>query len=142
MVFRSVQPLPRTLRALAAALALALLGLLPGAAGADCPGGDVTCPYVAASQIGQRAEGVMRFPQALAIGPDGSVYVADQGSHVIQVFGPDGVFRREFGIAGTKPGQLSGVGAVAAAGDGSVLVADGANRIDRFDANGQLLNSW
>ena len=25
------------------------------------------------------------------------------------------VFRREFGIAGTKPGQLSGVGAIAAA---------------------------
>ena len=84
----------------------------------------------------------MRFPQALAIGPDGSVYVADQGSHVVQVFGPDGVFRREFGIAGTKPGQLSGVGAIAVAGDGSVLVADGANRIDRFDANGQLMNSW
>ena len=84
----------------------------------------------------------MRFPQALAIGPDGSVYVADQGSHVVQVFGPDGVFRREFGIAGTKPGQLSGVGALAVAGDGSVLVADGANRIDRFDANGQLMNSW
>ena len=67
----------------------------------------MTCPYVAATQIGQRAEGVMRFPQALAIGPDGSVYVADQGSHVVQVFGPDGAFRREFGIAGTKPGQLS-----------------------------------
>ena len=49
----------------------------------------------------------MRFPQALAIGPDGSVYVADQGSHVVQVFGPDGVFRREVGIAGSKPGQLS-----------------------------------
>ena len=142
MVSRPVQPLPRPLRALAAALALTLLGLLPAAARADCPGGDVTCPYTTATQIGQRAEGVMRFPQALAIGPDGSVYVADQGSHVVQVFGPDGVFRREFGIAGSKPGQLSGVGALAVAGDGSVLVADGANRIDRFDANGQLMNSW
>ena len=100
MVSRSVQPLPRPLRALAAALALALLGVLPAAARADCPGGGATCPYVTATQIGQRAEGVMRFPQALAIGPDGSVYVADQGSHVVQVFGPDGVFRREFGIAG------------------------------------------
>ena len=98
----------------------------------------MTCPYSAATQIGQRAEGVLRFPQALAIGPDGSVYVADQGSHVVQVFGPDGVFRREVGIAGSKPGQLSAVGALAVAGDGSVLVADGANRIDRFDANGQL----
>ena len=142
MAFRPVQPLPRPLRALAAALALAVVAALPAAARADCPGGGATCPYTAASQVGQRAEGVMRFPQALAIGPDGSVFVADQGSHVVQVFGPDGVFRREFGIAGSKPGQLSGVGAIAVAGDGSVLVADGANRIDRFDANGQLMNSW
>jgi sugar lactone lactonase YvrE len=142
MAFSPVRPLPRPLRALAATLALAALAALPAAARADCPGGGATCPYTTASQIGQRAEGVMRFPQALAIGPDGSVFVADQGSHVVQVFGPDGVFRREFGIAGSKPGQLSGVGAIAAAGDGSVLVADGANRIDRFDANGQLMNSW
>ena len=142
MVLRPAQPLPRPLRALAAALALAVVAALPAAARADCPGAGATCPYTAASQVGQRAEGVMRFPQALAIGPDGSVFVADQGSHVVQVFGPDGVFRREFGIAGSKPGQLSGVGAIAVAGDGSVLVADGANRIDRFDANGQLMNSW
>src|SRR4051812_37652864 len=142
MVFRSVQPLPRPLLACAAALALALLGVLPAAARAACPGGGVACPYVTATQIGQRGEGVMRFPQALAIGPDGSVYVADQGSHVIQVFGPDGVFRREVGIAGTRPGQLSGVGAIAAARDGSVLGGDGAHRIERFAPSGQLMNSW
>ena len=139
MVFRPVQALPRPLRALAAALALACSSaLLPAAARADCPGRSGRARTPPRRQIGQRAEGVMRFPQALAIGPDGSVYVADQGSHVVQVFGPDGVFRREIGIAGTKPGQLSGVGAIAVAGDGSVLVADGSNRIDRFDANGQL----
>ena len=42
------------------------------------------------ASIGQRAEGVLRFPQASAVGPDGSVYVADQYTHAIQVFGPDG----------------------------------------------------
>ena len=41
----------------------------------------------------------MRFPQASAVGPDGSVYVADQYTHAIQVFGPDGSFRRELGAA-------------------------------------------
>ena len=142
MAFRSVRPLPRPLRALAAALVLACLAALPGAARADCPGASGACPYYAASAVGQRAEGVLRFPQALAIGPDGSVYVADQGSHVVQVFGPDGVFRREVGIAGTRPGQLGAVGAIAVAGDGSLLVADGSNRIDRFDASGNLVDSW
>jgi tripartite motif-containing protein 71 len=135
--------MPRQLvKRCALALAAAATLALPAAAGADCPGATPTCPYVAAGQIGQRAEGVMRFPQAVAIGPDGSVYVADQNSHVVQVFGPDGVFSREVGIAGTRPGQFSAVGAIAVAPDNTLLVADGANRIDRFDAAGNLLNSW
>ena len=92
--------------------------------------------------LGQRAEGVMRFPQASAVGPDGSVYVADQYTHAIQVFGPDGSFRRELGAAGSGPGGLSSVGAVAVARDGSVYVADGADRIDRFAPDGTLLHSW
>ena len=134
MAFRSVRPLPRPLRALAAALVLAVWRRFRArrAPTARAPAGRArTTPR---RPIGQRAEGVLRFPQALAVGPDGSVYVADQGSHVVQVFGPDGVFRREVGIAGTRPGQLSAVGAIAVAGDGSLLVADGSNRIDRFDA--------
>src|SRR6266540_1173199 len=83
--------LPVQLRALVASVAVAALS--PAAASADCPAATPACPYVGASQVGQRAEGVMRFPQAVAIGPDGAVYVADQASHVVQVFGPDGVFR-------------------------------------------------
>lgn len=122
----------------AAALALAL----PAVASADCPGAAPACPYVGGFQIGQRAEGVMRFPQAVAVGPDGAIYVADQGSHVVQVFGPDGVFRRQVGIAGSKAGQISAVGAIAVAADNTLLVADGASRIDRYDVNGALLNSW
>jgi tripartite motif-containing protein 71 len=121
----------------------AALSLAPATASADCPGGGATCPYVSASQIGQRGGGVLRFPQAVAVGPDGSIYVGDQGSHVVQVFGPDGTFRREVGIAGTRPGELSAVGSLAVAGDGSLLVADGgSNRVVRFDANGTLLTSW
>jgi DNA-binding beta-propeller fold protein YncE len=129
--------LPVQLRALAMSVVIA--ALCPAVAGADCT---PACPYTAASQVGQRAEGVMRFPQAVAIGPDGSVYVADQASHVVQVFGPDGVFRREVGIAGSAAGQLGAVGAIAVAGDNTLLVADGSNRIDRYDSNGALLNSW
>ncbi|MCW2957957.1 MAG: hypothetical protein JWP18_760, partial [Solirubrobacterales bacterium] len=109
-----------------------------------CPGGlpAGTCAYTAAGQVGERSGGVLRFPQAVAVGPDGAVYVADQKSHTIQVFNPDGSFRRDFGFAGSKPGQLTSVGGVAVAGDGSVLVTTGANRIDRFAPDGSLLRSW
>ena len=128
------------------AVAVALLAALATASRADaqsaCPGAAPVCPYSASSQIGQRAGGVLRFPQSVAIGPDGSVYVADQSSSVIQVFGSDGSLRREIGRAGTRPGELTSVGAITVAADNTLFVADGSNRIDRFDAEGNLLHSF
>jgi tripartite motif-containing protein 71 len=115
-------------RLLPAALLALLVCLFPAAARADV--------------IGQSTGGVLRFPQAVAVGPDGSIYVADQFSHAIQVFAPDGTFRRSIGAAGSGPGGLSAVGAVAVAGDGSVYVAAGNDRIDRYAADGTLLDSW
>ena len=129
---------PRAVAALVAALSLAL----PAAAAADCPGAD-PCPYSAVSEVGQRTGGVLRFPQAIAIGPDGSVYVGDQSSHVVQVFSRDGAFLRDVGTAGTRPGELSAVGALAVAPDNTLLVADGgSNRVVRFAADGSLLGSF
>src|SRR3954451_9174628 len=108
----------------AVALAAALL-LSAAPAYADCPGAvpASSCPYTGTFAVGQRSGGVLRFPQAVAVGPDGAVYVGDQGSHTVQVFAPDGTFRGELGVAGTRPGELTSVGGVAVAGDGSVLVA-------------------
>jgi len=124
--------MPRFVIAFLAAL------LLPTAAAsaAPCPGSADPCPYSATSAIGSRAGGVLRFPQASAVGPDGAVYVADQYTHAIQVFAPDGRFERELGV------NLTSVGAVAVAPDGVVYVADGSDRIDRYAADGRLLNSW
>ena len=132
-------------RALLATCTLALGALaVPAMAPAQsaCPAATPACPYTSSSQIGQRAGGVLRFPQSVAIGPDGSVYVADQSSSVVQVFSPEGVLRREVGRAGTRPGELTSVGAIAVAGDNSLFVADGNNRIDRFDAAGNLVGSF
>src|SRR6185295_5676095 len=137
---RPARPPRAVRRAAAGLLAAGAAGLaaLAGAppARADCPGANPVCAYAAAAQVGHRGEGVLRFPQAVAVGPDGMVYVADQGSHVVQVFNPAGQFVREVGISGTGPGQLTSAGAVAVAADGSLFVADGTNRIDRFGPGG------
>jgi DNA-binding beta-propeller fold protein YncE len=135
-----VRRLPRPL--LLAGLTAAALATGAAPASADCPGGGQVCPYVSGSQIGNRGEGVLRFPQAVAVGPDGSIYVADQGSHIVQVFNPAGQFVREVGIAGTGPGQLTSVGAVAVGADNTLFVAEGTNRIDRFAPDGSLMNSF
>ncbi|MEA2218204.1 MAG: tripartite motif-containing protein 71 [Solirubrobacteraceae bacterium] len=126
--------------ACACAAALAL-GAPPALADA-CPGAQPACPYTAVSQIGQRGGGVLRFPQSVAIGPDGAVYVSDQSSSIVQVFDAQGGFLREVGRAGVRPGELGAVGAIAVAADNTLFVAEGTNRIDRFDAAGNLVGSF
>src|SRR4051794_16317180 len=128
-------PMPRLLLGVLAALILA------APAQAACPGAD-PCPYAASSIVGQRSGGVLRFPLAVAVGPDGSVYVGDQYSHAVQVFGPDGTFRRELGATAKGPGGLSSIGGVAVAAGGSGYVAGGADRVDRFAQGGTPLPSW
>src|SRR5689334_4596363 len=135
---------PRSSARRCVALAAIACAISAGPAWADCPGAtpSTSCPYTGAALVGARDGGVLRFPQAVAVGPDGSVYVGDQGSHVVQVFGPDGAFRRAIGSAGTRSGELTSVGGLAVAGDNSVLVADGSNRIMRFDQSGSPITSW
>src|SRR5436309_1870851 len=135
-------PFARALRVLAAACVA--LGAFVPAARADCPGAipSSSCPYSGTFAIGQRSAGVLRFPQAVAVGPDGTVFVGDQGSHTVQAFAPDGSFAGDLGVAGTRAGELTAVGAVAVAPDGSILVADGSNRIVRFARSGSLLDAW
>ncbi len=125
-------------------LAAALVAAAPPAAQADCPGSSAPdCPYSGLTQNGSRGGGVLRFPQAVAVGPDGAVYVTDQGSHIVQQFGPDGTWLRDIGTAGTRPGELSAMGAVAVTADNQIVVADGGtNRIVRFNATGSLIDSW
>ena len=122
-------------------LAAALVAAAVPAAQADCPGSSASaCPYAGLSQNGVRGGGVLRFPQAVAVGPDGAVYITDQGSHIVQQFAPDGTWLRDIGTAGSRPGELSAMGAVAVTGDNQVVVADGGtNRIVRFDATGANL---
>jgi hypothetical protein len=43
---------------------------------------------------------------AIAVGPDGKVYVSDSGNARVQVFTPDGKFIRQFGSFGSGNGQF------------------------------------
>ena len=72
---------------------------------------------------------------SLAVGDDGTVYVADFYNHRIQRFTADGVFLTAFGERGNGPGQFKYVTAVAVAEDGTVFAADcGNNRIQKWRA--------
>jgi DNA-binding beta-propeller fold protein YncE len=93
--------------------------------------------------IGQRAEGVLRFPEAVAVDSTGDVYVADQLGYVVQKFSSEGAFETEWGSYGGGPGQFGPIGGLAVNGAGDVYVVDSSHdRIERFGPDGEYLSDW
>ncbi len=119
-----------------------VVALLAVAAAAACPGAQPACPYTASASVGQAGGGVLRFPQAVAVAGDGTVYVGDEGSHLVQAFDASGRWLRDIGRPGTRLGELTSVGALTLAGDGSLLVASGTDRIHHFTPGGTLLGGF
>jgi sugar lactone lactonase YvrE len=117
------------------------------------------------SSFGSLGEGAGELdePTGVAVGLEGSTYVADQGNHRIAVFAPDGSFLRAFGrgvhpgggdLCGADSGCQRGT-ADAAAGalnrpwgialgpDGNLYVADSWNRrIAVFGPDGTFLHAF
>jgi DNA-binding beta-propeller fold protein YncE len=89
------------------------------------------------------ADGQFVNPRNLAVGPDGSIYVADTGNHRIQVFDKEGNFLLKWGSEGTEPGQLSEPWGIAIAQDGTVYVTDTWNhRVQAYSSTGEFLRTF
>ncbi len=84
--------------------------------------------------------GEFRYPVAVAVGPDGMVYVSDQMNFRVQVFDRLGASVRQVGQAGTTPGSFARPKGVAVDSEGHLYVADAAfSNIQVFDPDGTLL---
>jgi DNA-binding beta-propeller fold protein YncE len=83
-------------------------------------------------------------PRRIAIGPDDSVYVVDQGRARVVKFGPDGQVLAVWGSKGSSDGQFDDHTSVAVdPTTNKVYVADPRNkRIQVFDSNGKFLTKW
>jgi len=87
--------------------------------------------------------GRLKEPRGLAVGPDGSVLVADFGNERIQVFAPDLKFVRTWGGRGDAAGEFAQPGAVAVGPTGDVYVADTWNhRVQVFGPDGAFVREW
>jgi len=88
------------------------------------------------------APGTFNQPWGIALGPDGSVYVADTWNHRVQKFTSEGEFITTWGFFGQAetPDAFWGPRDVAVDGEGNVLVTDTGNkRIAIFDGEGNFI---
>jgi tripartite motif-containing protein 71 len=123
------------------------LAPVPGASSPQveaCPGsGPAPCPYAQAATIGQRGEGVLRFPEAVAVDTEGDVYVADQLGYVVQEFTAAGQFEMQWGSYGAGPGQFGPISGLAVDASGDVYVVDASHdRIEKFGPDGEYITQW
>ncbi|MEM9530027.1 MAG: NHL repeat-containing protein [Pseudomonadota bacterium] len=82
-----------------------------------------------------------RFRHAdIAISPTGQVYVSDTRNHRIQYFDSEWVYLGQWGSEGEGIGQFNEPGALEVDEFGIVFVADRANRVQRFSADGLFLS--
>ncbi|HWI72368.1 MAG TPA: NHL repeat-containing protein [Baekduia sp.] len=114
-------------------VAVVALALGPAVAGAAVPA--LTASVVGETPLG---DGVLRFPQAVAVTPGGgTVFAGDQNSSVVQAFGASGAPKFTVGFQSTRgeAGRLGVVGGVATDRSGHLYVLDSQNeRVQVFSA--------
>ncbi|RKZ11471.1 hypothetical protein DRQ53_14860 [bacterium] len=77
----------------------------------------------------------------LAVGPDGTIFVADQTAEHVRVFAPSGEFLRTIGREGQGPGEFGRLAAISVDEEGYLLAAD-ASRVHIFAPDGKPIQSF
>ena len=92
------------------------------------------------SQFASYGEGEGQFiwPTAIALDPQGNVYVADEWLNRISIFDKDGEFLSSWGKAGSGDGELDRPAGIAISGNGTLFLTDSRNhRVQKFSLDGQ-----
>jgi tripartite motif-containing protein 71 len=111
-----------------------------------------TCTLTSFSAQGKRSrtigghgdgEGELLQPTALAVAPDGTIFVCDAGRSQVVCFSADGAYQRRLGKRGSGDGEFALPTDIAMTGDGRVAVLDqGHQRVIFFDESGRYLSHF
>jgi hypothetical protein len=100
-------------------------------------------PEVSIGGLEGADEYVFGQPHAIAVAPDGVMFVLDTQVPILRAYSPDGTHLRDVGREGDGPGEYRSPDGVAVLPDGRILVRDPPNsRIAVFSALGEYLNQW
>jgi hypothetical protein len=86
--------------------------------------------------------GAFQLPNAVAVAPDGEVYVVDSRRDVVRVFGADGEPRGQFGGTGTGDGKFGFPVDVAVDATRVVVADQGNHRLQVFDRSGRFVRAF
>lgn len=87
--------------------------------------------------------GQFNNPSALAVAPDGSLWVSDLSNHRLQHFSALGSYLGQTGSAGSGNGQFANASGLAIDGSGNIYVADtGNNRIQKLNSSGVYVSQF
>jgi DNA-binding beta-propeller fold protein YncE len=85
-------------------------------------------------------DGEFNRPTHITVDGQGNLIVNDAFNFRLQVFNPDGTFKRKVGLAGNSLGSLARPKGVAAGRDGTIFVVDAAfENVQIFNPEGKLL---
>ena len=88
-------------------------------------------------------EGMLNYPEGVAVTAKDEILVADNQNHRVQVFDSNGTFLRSFGHTGEYAGEFKCPVGVAINNDRNIFVADnGNNRVQIFSWEGRHLGSF
>ena len=82
------------------------------------------------------------FPQFIAVGEDGSIYVSDFGNKRIQKFSSSGEYVTHWGNSGKQLGDFYNPTGIVVSDDSVFVVDRDLNRIQKFSLDGEFISSW
>jgi DNA-binding beta-propeller fold protein YncE len=83
------------------------------------------------------------WPASLALGPDDSLWLSDEGTSKISSLTLDGKLTGQWGVCGAGAGELNRPSGICFDRDGDLYVADSLNhRVQKFTRDGKFMLAW